>query len=518
MAVKAILALLVFGFPVVFGDDAACARSEALQPNYNCSQSKIGQSCLSFLGGSSSFVAKRDNLSCCIEISSLWPSYDFSGGYSNDHILYILYDSLPVLILVPLILFFNINLASGPGHSLVFTYQVLVAVFHSIHLREENAQPCGYSSSGVLFALGPLVLFNDPLFLFWRDQALTHYALGYVKIVIAFIVLSLVTLFMSCSKRCNDCCSCWAKLWNYVRAWRKQHLPQHPVLVEFFSVGILMYGSLVEVSFRLLVRCELADKVCQHTGPHTSNSPVCYWYEHTASSQPLCWGSPAHMPYFVIAWIFIGVAVLLSLPFFYHTGVPALVSYLTRGRVQLPRLHRLEPLLDVFQGVYKPRMQFFAGLHLLYRVAVWSAVAFASTNTKLYALLYLWLIILAMQCVFQPFKSCRHNYLEILLMVNVALVALSLSMDQLVDPYSLIKFETVVPFVAGALAHFPLFCCVVYYLYQFVRWYCCSARGCSHYVEIVCVEVDKSTDLQGRALEPSESDSLLDPPRMYSDR
>ena len=83
-----------------------------------------------------------------------------------------------------------------------------------------------------------------------------------------------------------------------------------------------------------------------------------------------------YLPYYILAGIMVGVAILLSLPFFYRPGVPALASCLTGGRVQLPRLHKLAPLFDVFQGVYKPKMQFFTGLHLLYRVALWSAAAF----------------------------------------------------------------------------------------------------------------------------------------------
>ena len=184
-------------------------------------------------------------------------------------------------------------------------------------------------------------------------------------------------------------------------------------------------------------------------------------HDHTPSDQSLCWGSPQHWPYFIPAWILVGVAVLLSLPFFYHPGVPALASYLTRGRVQLPRLHKLAPLFDVFQGVYKPKMQFFTGLHLLYRVALWSVAAFAYNNYKAFFFSLLSVVILAVHSLFQPFESRRHNYVETLLMVNVVLISVLYGFSLQLVNFGLDLFSMV-----GMFGNIPLFCVIVYYTYK----------------------------------------------------
>ena len=240
--------------------------------------------------------------------------------------------------------------------------------------------------------------------------SLTILLVMWLKVLIAGVLVAVSFFLATCTQCPLQCCrSPWAKLRRAVRNWREIHLPQRPVLTGVCSVAILMYGSLLEVSFRLLFRCELPDNIC-HNCPHynsyyfndvTYNATFCCMHDHTASSQSLCWGSEQHLPYFIPAWIMVGVAVLLSLPFFYRPGVPALASYLTRGRVQLPRLHKLAPLFDVFQGVYKPKLQYFTGLHLLYRIALWSAAAFAYNSCKTF-------FFHCSQLSFLPFTVCSN--------------------------------------------------------------------------------------------------------------
>ena len=425
------------------------------------------------------------------------------------YILYIFLDSLPVLIFVPLILFFNIDLASGPGHSLVFAYQALVALFHFSRYNQYNISCTNFLLS-ILSASGLPVLFNAPLEVFWRSPTLTHYSLGYVKVLIAGVLVA-VSFFLTICTQCPfQCCrSPWAKLRRAVRNWRERHLPQRPVLTGMCSVAILMYGSLLEVSFRLLFRCESPDNICHCSGYNyfnvSYNVTFCCMHDHTASFQSLCWGSKQHLPYIIPAWIMVGVAVLLSLPFFYHPGVPALASYLTGGRVQLPRLHKLAPLFDVFQGVYKPKMQFFTGLHLLYRIALWSAAALSPNDDKISGFLSLSVIIFATHSLFQPFESRRHNYVETLLMVNVTLSAVALNYYyQFTSNTGFRSIQITLLIVIIVLPNLPLFCVIIYYTYKFIRRCCCSRR-CEYHERQRQGEVEKDDDsYQGERWEPPQ--------------
>ena len=426
-------------------------------------------------------IVPPSNSVVCDVINSKYCNHEtFVASDTNpsDYFFYIFLDSLPVLILVPLILFFNINLASGPGQSLVFMYLSLVAlntagggpycppVLPSTGCKYDNLSNWGLLS---LLVAGFLVFYNAPLKYFLHTPTvvtITNLSLDYVKILIAGVMVVLYLFLATCSQCPVQCCrSCWAKLRRSVRNWRERHLPERPVFTGACSVALLMYGMLVQVSFRLLYKQVAFEEVCVCTSDNTHRYAFCS--EHTGTSDFLCWGSPAHMPYFVIAWIFIGVAVLLSLPFFYHPGVPALVSYLTRGRVQLPRLHRLEPLLDVFQGAYKPKRQFFSGLHLLYRIGLFSTVAFGVGHSDSVSIfLFVSITILTVHSVCQPYKNSMNNYLETLLLVNTTLVNVSV-----------VTFPTWAVFsLVPLLVNFPLLCVIIHYLRKFTSRFCCSQQ------------------------------------------
>ena len=490
-------------FSGVFADDSNCSNI-----NPFCGVCTCGP-----LDFSNSLDCPENQGSMCLDMNTTCnhcrerTAY-YDGPPDTNYALYIFLDSLPVLIWVPLILFFNIDLASGPGHSLVFAYQVLVALFL---ISPYYNQSCTNDMVLIPFVSGLPVLFNAPLLVLWFPKTLTHYSLGYVKVLIAGVLVAVSFLLTTCTQCPLQCCrSPWAELRRAVRNWRERHLPQRPVLTGVCSVAILMYGSLLEVSFRLLFRCELTDNICHcYYTDTTYKATFCYIHDHTASDQSLCWDSPQHWPYFIPAWIMVGVAVLLSLPFFYRPGVPALASYLTGGRVQLPRLHKLAPLFDVFQGVYKPKMQFFTGLHLLYRIVLWSAAAFLNNNDKFPMFSLLSVVILAVHSLFQPFESRRHNYVETLLMVNVVLVAVATSyLNQIQGIEITYWFREMLFIMAIILVNLPLLCVIVYYSYKLIRHCCCCRRHEYHEIQAQGEVEGDGDSFQGERWEPPQDEAF----------
>ena len=482
--------LFYFLMCATFGMGVVCFTKE-----FNCSSipKKFGTCTRENFNVTSPVMALYCDVTKQEYCSDKFSSPAYPGESTGHYVLYIVLDSLPVLILVPLILFFNINLASGPGHSLVFTYHILVALSGVINPSCASTIPtgCGYTEllkwvhSALLVSGMVTAFFTTPLqMLFGYNPSMLLYALGYVKILIAGVMVVLYLFLATCSQCPVQCCrSCWAKLRRSVRNWRERHLPQRPVFTGVCSVAILMYGNLVSVTFRLLFREEMLEQVCSCNGIYgyfSYNYGICS--EHAGSSDALCWKSFHHYFYFLIACIFIGVAVLLSLPFFYHPGVPALVSYLTRGRVQLPRLHRVRPIFDLFQGVYKPKMQFFAGLHLLYRIILWSVMALSSNEHKLFIFLLVLTVILAVHSMFQPFEDRTHNYLEALSLVNVTFIVVILVTfsHYVISP----SFRTnkaeydSYRIIVLVLVNLPLVCAVVYSVYRLIsRCLCCHRRG-----------------------------------------
>ena len=165
--VSAVVGLCLFS--EVFCDPSSCSHTDYFQSNSDCTCGPVGISpylqCTSDQNVNQYFdpYENQEVCSACTKcIKRTTGDWWLQTPLDNNYPLYIFLDSLPVLILVPLILFFNIDLASGPGHSLVFMYQVLVALFH-ISAYNQGYESCTNGNFLMLFVSGLPVLCNAPL-------------------------------------------------------------------------------------------------------------------------------------------------------------------------------------------------------------------------------------------------------------------------------------------------------------------------------------------------------------------
>ena len=95
------------------------------------------------------------------------------------------------------------------------------------------------------------------------------------------------------------------------------------------------------------------------------------------------------------------------------------ISSLTR---RLPHAY-LKPFTDSFQSCFKDNMRFFAGLYFTYRVAVligWFAPSHLSQSFMLLELIFV--TILLIHAIAQPYYSRTHNILDALLFFNLAVI------------------------------------------------------------------------------------------------
>ena len=147
-----------------------------------------------------------------------------------------------ILLVYPVILFFNINLASGPKQSLVFFYQCLplVTPFGKV-LGYFVLQNQIYDN--ILFV-------NEPLFG-------RFYIFEYLKYIIALIEFLLVIFLVKCT--CCPLQKCrlpWAKVRRAVRNFREKHVPKHSIfhgLCSICSIVVLAYGDLLAISSLIIL-------------------------------------------------------------------------------------------------------------------------------------------------------------------------------------------------------------------------------------------------------------------------
>ena len=359
-----------------------------------------------------------------------------------------------VLVFVPLIIFFNCNLASGPNHSFVFFYQCLplavpIGKFLSFLVLQFQfydgwiVSPCYYQYSRPLFG--------------------RYYILEYLKHAITSVLLFLAILWVKCT--CCPLQKCrlpWAKVRRAVRNFREKKLKVKGVVRGLCSVIVLAYGDLVAITF--LILSEGIPTCCRQLGK---------------SCVEQCQRPPLASAYFSVSVICLILLLPLPLSLIYYPSIPALFHKLT-GR-SLPRFPKLDPVFDVFQGVYKDKMKWFAGIYFVHRLMLWALYAGLSTYPQMQAFttLFYFVLILGTHSIAQPFKDTMHNYWESLMLLYLVLVSVStqllfpLLFSSQFDPTSPnFKFSIFFSVVIYILSLLPIVIFPVYYLY---KW-CCKNR------------------------------------------
>ena len=351
-----------------------------------------------------------------------------------------------MLLVYPVILFFNINLASGPKQSLVFFYQCLPLV-----------TPFGK-------VLGYFVLQNQIYdnILFIREPFFSRfYIFEYLKYVIALVELLLVIFLVKCT--CCPLQKCrlpWAKVRRAVRNFREKHVPKHSILHGFCSIMVLAYGDLLAISSLIILN--VFDIYCYDTNSNcpklcvetvrVKNFTTDYSLDNGMNHKLNALKVFPAIVYFLL--------LLLPLSLIYYPSIPALFHKLT-GR-SLPRFPKLDPVFDVFQGVYKDKMRWFAGVHLLYRMMLWAVFIGLSFDANLqnFIVLSFLVVILGVHSLFQPYKLSKHNYIETLYLVYLVIIAifyqLALILPRIYENKQALVAFTVLTTLTGVLGLLPL--------------------------------------------------------------
>ena len=339
--------------------------------------------------------------------------YDSAVNYSktiedSDFIVYMIsgIHFVIALLAVPVIIFFNVNLVSGPKQSLVFFYQCL---------------PLVTTFTGKLLAY--LVLQNQIYDnkLFRRDPMfMRFYIFQYLKYVIVIIEILLVLFLVKCSWcPLQKCRLPWAKTRRAVRNFREKHVPKHCVIHGICSVVLLAYGDLLAISS--LIALNMFQTCCYDT----ENGCPQLCVKVGKLREAVFGDNVEHKLNVFKAFPTIVLVLLLPLPLslIYYPTIPALFHKLTKR--SLPRFPKLDPVFDVFQGVYKDKMRWFAGVHLLYRMILWVVFIGLAFNPNLqnFIILTSLMVILAIHSLFQPYTAHNHNYIETLFLVCLLLTA-----------------------------------------------------------------------------------------------
>ena len=413
----------------------------------------------------------------------------------DDAPVYVLVDVIPVLIYFPLLILFNFNLASGPAQSFIFFYQVLPAA-----IPIDSALPINSSDTGKQLQLGGvffwgLLTMQSPINELFLPRILPYIALQYCKLAVVVLVL----VFTLALIKCIDCpCASWrrpwAKLRRSIRHFREKYAWKGTVLNGFYVIAILAYGFVIQQSFTLL----------QPANCCPSGVRYCPYY----CTELTFIGDNNLSLRLIVAAAVISLVLILPLPLLllYYPCVPALMQRITKRSSPLITCHKLAPVFDVFQGAYKPKLRFFAAFPLLYRFVIWMLFSGLSTyrlrSDRQFIITFVFILILAIHSLVQPYSKRRHKYIETLYLLNLVIISMMSTFSlAIIARFKLEKaHEIILSILPAPLAYLPLLVNAWYFLWK----HNCCKRGRAACCESIKKSRSESLEEEDVQVLPSE--------------
>ena len=262
----------------------------------------------------------------------------------------------------------------------------------------------------------------------------------------------------------------WARLRRSTRNFREKHAQKGTVLNGLCSIVILTYSFVIQQAFSVLRP--------SHCCPGGANycSYYCTELEYGKDAYRLPLGLILAAAVFSIV-----LARLLPLLLLYYPCGPALMQRVTKRSPQFVTCHKLAPVLDVFQSAYKPKLRFFAALPLLYRFVIWFLFSTLSAvqrlNHTLIVLTFVFIVILAIHSLVQPYRKPNHNYIETLYLVNLVMISLLAYIN-----FSL--YNIWLTYATYPPVFLPMLVCVGYFF-----WKCKCCKRCR---AVCCKKVERN--------------------------
>ena len=325
--------------------------------------------------------------------------------------IYIASELLPVTIIFLVILLFKISLTSGAVYSFVFYAQILsilsITLYGTIPLQNKNT---AYAIKFFQLLLG---IFNFNIgkwefCVFQTDSIMNLLMIKYATLAYAFFLVLATILIM----RIHSCYSCV----KVCRRCGRRNI-RGSIVDGLSAFLVLCYFQCAVVTSQILTPSQLFGI------NKTWNTTVALF------DGELDYLKGAHLWYALPAFlcmIFILIpppTILILEPILTKlfsmdcfTSTPPKWYY---NRLRL----KLMPFLDSFQACFKDRHRYFAGLYFLYRLVIPLTSIFVQSIQNYYAsVTCLFLVILLIHTLLQPYKKKWHSLLERSLFINIIML------------------------------------------------------------------------------------------------
>lgn len=360
--------------------------------------------------------ANRRGILCgeCTENTTVYfYSRNFKCGSTENcnlgPLLYLLSEILPLTIIFILVIVFNISFTSGGLSGFIFFAQM----YDSIDDVGDNFLVKNSGLKGVhtipQFVYRSLNLdffgINETSFCLWeKANTLSILTFKYLTVLYALFLVLATVLFMRC-----------VRVFKCIRLRKLKY----SVIQGLSAFLIMAYSQCTEISFSIL------NPINIYNGPE-KNSTVVFLQGnvHYFSSE--------HRPYAIPA-LFCIVSFVLTVPLLLmcYPQCNKVITYLrldeNRG-IQLISgvipMYKIKPFLDCFQGTFKDKCRYFAGLYFVYRATI-LASRFAPTILTIYIVMELqFTLMLILHTLCWPYQKTIHNVIDTLLIANLAIITM----------------------------------------------------------------------------------------------
>ncbi len=327
-------------------------------------------------------------------------------------LFYLLSEILPVTILFVVILVFNVPFTSGLLNGFIFYSQVVEMLptntfYHNqLDILSEVLNRLHYLIY-MTFNLKPLEMKELSYCIYSSQNSLDIIALNYVTLVYSFVLLLCLLVIISKDKFCCP------KVFKWCIPFFKFEQGTVHGLTAFL---ILCYANCARTSFLLL----LSENV--YTKEQRLVRSVVYY------NGGLEWMVGKHLGYavpgIVVLFLVCGIPPLLLLIYPAHFRLLSAlkVDQWSLTRVIVKPFDKLKPIFDSFQGCFKDHCRFFAGLYFIYRLLIVGIVLLFNIQNASFLLELLFILMILLHAIFQPYRNSRHNTIDMLIFLNLSFI------------------------------------------------------------------------------------------------
>ena len=403
---------------------------------------------------------RRTGLLCgrCIEGYSVMMNSPTSSCHKCDKvylgILYLILSYiLPVSVLFYIIMSYNIRMTTGLISAYLFFSQIIGNHHYYFPVKTgTNLSNIISGIIGVIYRMSSLDFFENDVFSYCLFSNAGTIDILAFKLLLSFYPILLVLIYFILRRYCT--CK--------YRCFRKWRLSSNSVTHGISAFLVLCFAKIIMLGFGIIKYTELFyingtsyKKVVSLQGDIT------YFGESLYNAYAIISLFTIVIIITVPTMIFVFHPVLIRIAFHFQWGESRFILLINK----LLLIDRLKPVLDTFQGEYKDKMHFFAGLHfIVYRLIVLCIVVTASTadTSRLYLLVTIYfLVILIIHVLTMPFKRSFNN-------AAYSLVYFLLIMVVIIEYYSFStgKMENDIVCTEFFLLLLPLFYIVFYCLWK----------------------------------------------------